>query len=118
MGWRGVVEEGMVVEVGLGTGVGWGECALLLNPRYNSSEGILTLWKRGGYAEDDDDSLQLSGPGLLYTTHLDLHPEADKIDISGTGMDPVTLTGNSGRGIGQILCWLFSSIHDARCCTY
>lgn len=66
-------------------------------PRYNSSTGILTLSQRGGYALGDE-SVTIKGPGTLYTTHLDLNPEDDYVEVSraDTPADwkDVRLTGN------------------------
>lgn len=54
---------------------------------YNSSSGILTLEKRGGYASSDDATITLRGPGTLYTTHLDLNAPADYVSVSSSGDD-------------------------------
>jgi hypothetical protein len=63
---------------------------------YNSTSGILTMEKRGGYATSDAATISLKGPGTLYTTHLDLNAEGDYVSVSSTGDDwtDVKLTGN------------------------
>jgi hypothetical protein len=45
-----------------------------MSSNYNATNGVLSLWKRGGYAASDNGSkATISGPGTLYITHLDLN---------------------------------------------
>ena len=61
---------------------------------YNSSTGIQTIKNRGGYSNSESQDLQLDGPGMLYTAHLDVEPRDDYIEVTDAGGHSVRLTGN------------------------
>lgn len=49
---------------------------------YNTSTGIMTIKNRGGYGQDELQTLELSGPGTLYTVHLDVEPRDDFLKVT------------------------------------
>jgi len=61
---------------------------------YNETTGMSTIWLRGGYDNDQSDELALTGPGTLYTNHLDIEPRVDYLEVTDTDGDVVVLTGN------------------------
>ena len=61
---------------------------------YNETSGILKLENRGGYNDDEAMSVELTGPGTLYPTHVDLEPEADYLQVADDDGNVVQLTGN------------------------
>ena len=61
---------------------------------YNATTGISTIKNRGGYGSSEAQTLDISGPGTLYTTHLDVEPRDDFIKVVGSDGKTVLLTGN------------------------
>jgi hypothetical protein len=66
-----------------------------ISTSYNRTTGILTISNRGGYGSNEAGTVSLTGPGTLYTIHLDVEPRDDYIKISNDkDGNEVVLTGN------------------------